>query len=100
MSRESGRGHHPGEDLSSGATFAKAHMVADKFREFRATSLAIEHKTSVLVLLFIIALMGVLAYRATPERVIPGDGDPNDCYQHNISGCVSSGCREPSHADS
>ncbi|SVA60396.1 uncharacterized protein METZ01_LOCUS113250, partial [marine metagenome] len=71
MSGESGRGHHPGEDLSPGATFAKAHMVADKFREFRATSLAIEHKTSVLVLLFIIALMGVLAYRATPKESFP-----------------------------
>ena len=71
MSGESGRGHHPGEDLSPGATFAKAHMVADKFREFRATSLAIEHKTSVLVLLFIITLMGVLAYRATPKESFP-----------------------------
>ena len=41
------------------------------FKEFRATSFAVEHRTSVLVLLFIIALMGALAYRATPKESFP-----------------------------
>ncbi|HUF75118.1 MAG TPA: efflux RND transporter permease subunit, partial [Longimicrobiales bacterium] len=45
--------------------------LIDSFKEFRATSFAIEHRTSVLVLLFIIAIMGALAYRATPKESFP-----------------------------
>ena len=41
------------------------------FREFGLTSLAISQRTSVLVLLLIIALMGSLAYRATPKESFP-----------------------------
>jgi multidrug efflux pump subunit AcrB len=43
----------------------------DRFKEFFATSLAVEHRTSVLVLLVIITLMGTLAYRATPKESFP-----------------------------
>ena len=42
-----------------------------RFKEFGATSFAVEHKTSVLVLLFIIVLMGALSYRATPKESFP-----------------------------
>jgi multidrug efflux pump len=45
--------------------------LIDSFKEFSATSFAIEHRTSVLVLLFIIAVMGALAYRATPKESFP-----------------------------
>jgi multidrug efflux pump len=45
--------------------------LIDSFREFGPTSFAIEHRTSVLVLLFIIAVMGALAYRATPKESFP-----------------------------
>ncbi len=43
----------------------------DNFKEFRATSFAVEHRTSVLVLLFIIGLMGAFAYRTTPKESFP-----------------------------
>ncbi|HSH76010.1 MAG TPA: efflux RND transporter permease subunit, partial [Longimicrobiales bacterium] len=43
----------------------------ENFREFGPTSFAIEHATSVLVLLLIIALMGALSYRATPKESFP-----------------------------
>ena len=46
-------------------------MRLDRYKEFGATSLAVEHQTSVLVLLFIIVLMGALAYRATPKESFP-----------------------------
>ena len=43
----------------------------ERFKEFGVTSLAVEHRTSVLVLLFIIVLMGTLAYQATPKESFP-----------------------------
>ncbi len=43
----------------------------ERFKEFRLTSFAVEHRTSVLVLLFIIAVMGVVSYRATPKESFP-----------------------------
>ncbi|MGD8729006.1 MAG: efflux RND transporter permease subunit, partial [Gemmatimonadota bacterium] len=42
-----------------------------KFTEFRATSFAVDHRTSILVLLAIITVMGALAYRATPKESFP-----------------------------
>jgi multidrug efflux pump len=45
--------------------------ILERFKEFRATSLAVEHRTSVMVLLVIIVLMGALAYRATPKESFP-----------------------------
>jgi multidrug efflux pump subunit AcrB len=43
----------------------------ERFKEFKATSFAVEHRTSVVVLLVIIALMGTLAYRTTPKESFP-----------------------------
>jgi multidrug efflux pump subunit AcrB len=43
----------------------------DSFKEFAATSFAVDHRTSVVVLLVIITLMGTLAYRATPKESFP-----------------------------
>jgi multidrug efflux pump len=43
----------------------------ESFKEFGPTSFAIEHRTSVLVLLLIITIMGALAYRATPKESFP-----------------------------
>lgn len=45
--------------------------AVETFREFAATSFAVEHRTSVIVLLVIIGLMGTLAYRATPKESFP-----------------------------
>ena len=43
----------------------------DSFKEFAATSFAVEHRTSVVVLLVIIGLMGTFAYRTTPKESFP-----------------------------
>ncbi len=43
----------------------------DRFKEFGPASFAVDHKTSVVVLLVIIALMGVFSYRATPKESFP-----------------------------
>ncbi|MEE2900161.1 MAG: efflux RND transporter permease subunit, partial [Gemmatimonadota bacterium] len=53
-----------------GAPPADFRML-ERFKEFRATSFAVEHRTSIMVLLFIITLMGVLSYRATPKESFP-----------------------------
>ena len=59
-----------------GGTKAGAEPPADfrmleRFKEFRATSFAVEHRTSIMVLLLIITLMGALSYRATPKESFP-----------------------------
>ena len=41
------------------------------FKEARLTSFAIDHRTSVLVLFFIVAVAGMLAYRAIPKESFP-----------------------------
>ena len=41
------------------------------FKEFRLTSFAIDHRTSVMVLFFIVAVAGLLAYRAIPKESFP-----------------------------
>jgi multidrug efflux pump len=43
----------------------------EQFKEFRATSFAVDHATSILVLLFIIGLMGTFSYRTTPKESFP-----------------------------
>jgi len=45
--------------------------LLERFKEFGPASFAIEHRTSVLVLLAIIAIMGSLAYRTTPKESFP-----------------------------
>ena len=43
----------------------------ETFKEFAATSFAVEHRTSVVMLLAIIAVMGTVAYRTTPKESFP-----------------------------
>ncbi len=43
----------------------------ERFKEFRPTSFAVEHRTSVMVLLAIITIMGILSYRTTPKESFP-----------------------------
>ena len=42
-----------------------------RFKEFGPTSFAVDHGTSILVLLFIVTIMGFLAYRTTPKESFP-----------------------------
>jgi len=60
-----------GEDAAGGAQQPPDGRNAEHFKEFGPTSLAIEHRTSVMVLLFIITLMGALSYRSTPKESFP-----------------------------
>jgi multidrug efflux pump len=69
----------------------------DRFKEFAPTSFAVEHKTSVLVLLVIIAIMGVFSYRATPKESFPELPIPMIAVNTMYPG-VSGGYREPDHA--
>ena len=43
-----------------------------RFKEFRATSVAVDHQTSVLVLFAFILVAGLLAYRVIPRESFPG----------------------------
>ncbi len=43
----------------------------ERFKEFRATSFAVEHRTSALMLLAIIAVMGAYAYASIPKESFP-----------------------------
>ena len=43
----------------------------ERYKEFLPTSFAIEHRTSVVILLMIIGIMGALAYRVTPKESFP-----------------------------
>ena len=42
-----------------------------RFKEFRPTSLAVDHQTSVLVLFTFITIVGLIAYRAIPRESFP-----------------------------
>jgi len=43
----------------------------ESFKEFALTSFAVNHRTSVVVLLLIITIMGAFSYRATPKESFP-----------------------------
>ncbi len=43
----------------------------ESFKEFAATSFAVEHRTSIVALLAIIGVMGSIAYRTTPKESFP-----------------------------
>ena len=49
----------------------REHRFLERFKEFRATSFAVEHRTSALVLLAIITILGALSYRSTPKEAFP-----------------------------
>ena len=46
-------------------------VFLDRFKEFGPTSFAIDHKTSVLVLLVIIVTQGMYSYATTPQESFP-----------------------------
>jgi multidrug efflux pump subunit AcrB len=54
---------------SPGPSEEKAFL--DRFKEFRLTSYAVEHKTGALVLLAIITVWGVISYRSVPKESFP-----------------------------
>lgn len=62
------KGHGP---AATGEPGPRDRGPLERFKEFRATSFAVEHTTSVLVLLFIIVFMGTVAYRSTPKESFP-----------------------------
>ncbi len=43
----------------------------ERFKEFRLTSFAVEHRTSMMVLLGIIVILGALSYRSIPKESFP-----------------------------
>ncbi len=43
----------------------------ERFKEFGPTSFAVDHRTSVVVLVVIIAIMGLFSYRTTPKESFP-----------------------------
>jgi multidrug efflux pump len=49
----------------------RAIRFLERFKEFKAASFAVEHRTSVMVMLGIIVIMGVLSYRSTPKESFP-----------------------------
>ena len=44
---------------------------SDRFKEFVPTSIAVDHQTSVIVLLIFLTVAGFLAYRAIPRESFP-----------------------------
>ncbi|MEM7415583.1 MAG: efflux RND transporter permease subunit [Gemmatimonadota bacterium] len=60
-------------DEQNGASNGRAHdpTLVDQFKEFGATSFAVEHRTSIVMLLLIIGLMGIFSYRTTPKESFP-----------------------------
>ena len=60
-------GNGPGEE---GAVRTDKAFL-DRFKEFGPTSFAVDHRTSVLVLLVIIVTMGMYSYATTPQESFP-----------------------------
>jgi multidrug efflux pump len=59
------------ENSGNGSEPEASPRLMDRFKEFKLTTFAIDHRTSVMVLLFMITLMGVLSYRAIPKESFP-----------------------------
>ena len=66
MSRDNGRGAK-GDPREGGDEI----RFLERFKEFGPTSFAVEHRTSMMVLLAIITVMGLLSYRSTPKESFP-----------------------------
>jgi multidrug efflux pump subunit AcrB len=60
-------------DLEDGAHVGPGYEPGflARFKEFRATSIAVDHQTSVLVLFAFITIAGLLAYRVIPRESFP-----------------------------
>ena len=57
--------------MSNGADNGHQAPTGRTFKEFRLTSLAVDHSTSVLVLFFFVTIAGLLAYRTIPKESFP-----------------------------
>ena len=57
--------------MSEGIDKGRTAPTRRTFKEFRLTSLAVEHSTSVLVLFVFVTVAGLLAYRSIPKESFP-----------------------------
>ena len=57
--------------MSAGADGGRSGSGRRTFKEFRLTSLAVDHSTSVLVLFAFVTIAGLLAYRSIPKESFP-----------------------------
>ena len=57
--------------MSKGADNGRRAPTRRTFKEFRLTSLAVDHSTSVLVLFVFVTIAGLLAYRSIPKESFP-----------------------------
>ncbi|MYI07418.1 MAG: efflux RND transporter permease subunit, partial [Gemmatimonadetes bacterium] len=57
--------------MSEGADKGPLAGTRRTFKEFRLTSMAVEHSTSVLVLFLFVTIAGLLAYRSIPKESFP-----------------------------
>ncbi len=63
--------NHDGSGLQPGGLPLDDPGFLMRFKEFGPTSFAIDHSTSMVVLLFIIGILGMLSYRSTPKESFP-----------------------------
>jgi multidrug efflux pump subunit AcrB len=68
--RETGQGGGPAGRREGSRAPDDPGFLA-RFKEFGPTSFAVDHRTSAVVLLVIITIMGILSYRATPKESFP-----------------------------
>jgi len=57
--------------IGSGGDAGGGAGWTDRFKEFALTSLAVRHRTSVVVFFLVVAVAGVLSYRAIPKENFP-----------------------------
>ena len=57
--------------MSDGADKGRTGTAPRSFKEFRLTSLAVDHSTSVMVLFVFVTIAGLLAYRSIPKESFP-----------------------------
>ncbi|MCG6955609.1 MAG: efflux RND transporter permease subunit [Gemmatimonadetes bacterium] len=63
--------HRPPEPRADEGGERRDLRFLERFQEFRPTSFAVEHRTSMVVLLIIITIMGALSYKTTPKESFP-----------------------------
>jgi multidrug efflux pump subunit AcrB len=71
MPQGAGKGSGPGPEMGRGTGQPADEEELRSFKEFRLTSYAIDHKTSVFVLFFIIMLGGLISYARIPKESFP-----------------------------
>ncbi len=60
-----------GKHSGNGSEPPRRPSLLEAFKEFRLTSFAVDHRTSVLVLLLIILVLGAISYEQTPKESFP-----------------------------